>query len=445
MVQGLDARDSNISTSGLYQSLTYHGGLSGGSWLLSSIIGNNYPTISYLKENLWKEAFRDSLLDPEYLLASAAYTEITEDVLAKELAGFDTTLVDPYGRLLSYQLFDGESGSVSTTFSSVTANSNFTSHVGPFPIITAIGAKTWLGECVPGPNGTIYEITPYDFGSWDHDISAFTSTKYLGTTLQNGKPVGSCTTNYDNLGYVLGTSSNLFNNLCVSASIPVNSTIADLDKTIVGLLEQVHNLTTSDLYATYRNPFYDYTSSTSIPNSANNISAQPNLSLVDGGETLQNNPIFPFLQPSRNISALIVNDNSADTSLNYPNGSEILTTYVQSFNQNLTRMPFIPSVETFLSKGLNTRAVFFGCNDTEKVTIIWLPNHNFTTDSGTSTFQLAYSEDQTDAMIANGVAVASQGGNEGWGVCLGCAIMMKSGNILPTACEKCFEQYCYVE
>jgi lysophospholipase len=167
------------------------------------------------------------------------------------------------------------------------------------------------------------------------------------------------------------------------------------------------------------------------------------LSLVDGGEALQNNPIFPFLQPARNISVIIVNDNSADTSNNFPNGSEILTTYVQSFNHNLTRMPFIPPVETFVSEGLNQRATFFGCNDTSKITIVYLPNYNFTFTSNTATNQYEYPKTETSAMIANGVEIASQGGDASWGTCLGCALMMKTEQALPSECQACFAKYCY--
>jgi Lysophospholipase catalytic domain len=61
-------------------------------------------------------------------------------------------------------------------------------------------------------NATTYEFTPYEFGSWDKDISAFTSTEYLGSFLLNGDPAhdSSCIENFDNLGFVLGTSSTLF-------------------------------------------------------------------------------------------------------------------------------------------------------------------------------------------------------------------------------------------
>ena len=443
VIQGLDSRDSDVSTSGLFQGLTYQAGLSGGGWLLSSFAGNNYPTISYLRDNLWEQAFQDSLLDPEFLLAAVAYVAVVDDIILKRAAGFDTTLVDPYGRLLSYQLLEGIDGGVGTTLSSITALSNFTSHAVPFPIITSLGVKTWLGECLPGPNATTYEFTPYEFGSWDSDVSAFMQTHYLGTSMKNGKPTGFlCTENYDNLGYVLGTSSNLFNQLCLSIPEPANSS-TDLTTTLAQILDYTHEVTFSDEYATYRNPFYDYVSSTATPNSANNITAQEKLSLADGGEALQNNPIFPFLQPARNVSVIIVNDNSADTSNNFPNGSEILTTYVQSFNHNLTRMPFIPAVETFISEGLNQRATFFGCNDTSKVTIVYLPNYNFTFASNTTTDQSEYPQAETAAMIANGVEIASQGGKADWGTCLGCALMMNTGQTLPSDCQACFAEYCY--
>jgi len=178
-------------------------------------------------------------------------------------------------------------------------------------------------------------------------------------------------------------------------------------------------------------------------NPANDIPAQTELHLVDGGEALQNNPIWPFLQPARNVSAIIVNDNSADTSQFFPNGSEILTTYVQSLTAGLTRMPFIPSVETFLSEGLNEHAVFFGCGDTSKVTIIWIPNVNYVFPSNISTEQFIYSEAQTTGVIANGQAVIAQNGTAGWGTCLGCALMEKQGGALPTECTACFSTYCY--
>src|SRR5215472_6618125 len=37
VIQAFDSRDSSVGTSGLYQGLVYQAGLSGGSWLLSSL------------------------------------------------------------------------------------------------------------------------------------------------------------------------------------------------------------------------------------------------------------------------------------------------------------------------------------------------------------------------------------------------------------------------
>ena len=391
VIQGFDARDSNVGTSGIFQGLTYEAGLSGGAWLLSSLAGNNYPTISSLRDSLWETAFQDSLLLPDNLLTGLAYAAVTNDIKAKNAAGFPPTLTDPYGRLLSYQLLKGLDGGVTDRLSGIATLSNFSAYNVPYPIIASLGVKTNEGQCLPGPNATVYELTPYEFGSWSQGVQAFTQTAYLGTALSNGVPTNkACTQNYDNLGYVLGTSSNLFNELC--ASVPSatnlnNSLVADL----AAIVLTAHELATRDEYAVYPNPFYNYAQSSLVE-------SQTDLFLVDGGEALQNNPIFPLLQPARGVDAIIVNDNSADTN-NFPNGSEILTTYVQSLNAGLTKMPFIPSVDTFMGEGLNKRPTFFGCNDSSKVTIVYLPNVNYTFPSNEPTAKVQYEKSETIGML----------------------------------------------
>lgn len=434
VIQGFDARDSNVGTSGVYQGLTYQAGLSGGAWLLSSFAGNNYPTISSLKDNLWKQAFQDSLLDPKYLLAAVAYVEATNDILAKQAAGFPPTLTDPWGRLLSYQLLYGNDGGVATRLSSITGFSNFTSYNVPYPIITGLGVKTFQGQCLPEPNATTYELTPYEFGSWDSGVSAFTPTQYLGTALSNGRPSnGTCIQNYDNLGYILGTSSTVFNEAC--ASVPATNMTSNIFDDLAVIVLAAHALSTRDEYAVYPNPFHNYARSSLI-------TAQTELSLVDGGEARQNNPIFPLLQPARGVGVIIVNDNSADAN-NFPDGSEILQTYVQSQIAGLTKMPYIPPVATFVSEGLNMRPTFFGCNDTSKITVVYLPNVNYTFPSNKPTAKLEYSEAETEGIIDNGIQIASEGGNAMWPTCLGCAMVMKTDNAMPSSCGSCIKTYCY--
>ena len=202
------------------------------------------------------------------------------------------------------------------------------------------------------------------------------------------------------------------------------------------MLEKIHDPTERDLFAVYPNPFYKY------PNSSL-VSAMSELNLVDGSEGGQNIPIWPLIQEARQVDVLIVSDNSADTSDNFPNGTEIYTTFQQAQAANLTRMPFIPSVDTFITEGLNKRATFFGCDDAKAVTIIYLPNNDYTYASNVTTLDLRYKKSQTKAMIANGNRIATQDDDKKWPTCFGCAVMKKSGSRLPSACTACFDKYCY--
>ncbi|KAK5293521.1 Lysophospholipase 1 [Exophiala xenobiotica] len=437
VIQGFDARDSQTGVSGLYQGLTYEAGLSGGGWLLTSIAGNDWPTISELRDTLWEEAFQTSLLVPGNLLAAGpAYAAITADLAAKEAAGFPPTLVDAYGRLLSYQLLEGDDGGVMITTSDFADMSNFTTFNAPYPIITALGVQADQGECTPGPAATQYEIHPYEFGSWDDGVAAFAQTEYIGSSLSGGNPTisGLCIKNYDNAGYVAGTTSNLFNTACAPVP-PTNTTDSSLAGALSAIVNQVHEVTSRDNFAVYPNPFYDYAQSSMV-------ASQEDLYLVDGGEALQNNPIWPFLHRPL-VDVLIVNDNSADTSANYPNGSEIYTTYQRATDEGLARMPVIPDVATFLANGFDTRPTFFGCNDPNVITIVYIPNQQYTYPSGQSTFKLQYTVAETDAMIANGQQIASKGGDPEWPLCLACGIMRKAGGTLPSGCASCYDQYCY--
>ncbi|KAK0906207.1 hypothetical protein LTR02_006078 [Friedmanniomyces endolithicus] len=441
VVQAFDGRDSKFNVSGLYQGLVYEAGLSGGAWFLSSLAGNNWPTVSHLRDNLWAQAFQDSLLLPANLLSSSGLTEyalVTTDITAKEAAGYNVTIVDPWGRLLSYQLLQGYDGGVATRLSGLTSLSNFTSHNVPYPIITTTNVNGTQGQCAPPTNAIIFEFHPYEYGSWDTGVSAFAQTTYMGTNITNGSPTvhGKCTTHYDNLGYVLGTSSDVFFAAC-SVIPPANSTSsAGLGNVLEGLVSKTHEPLFTDLFGLYVNPFYKYRRSSQVQHN-------PLLTLVDGGAAGQNNPIWPFIQPARSVDVLIINDNSADTPDNFPNGTEIQQTYLNAQAAGLHKMPFIPDVSTFVSRGLNKHATFFGCNETGTTFMVWLPNVAYTYPSGQSTAKLEYTVAETDAMIANGNAIATQNGTAGWPFCLGCAVKNRDGGKLPAGCNACFEKYCY--
>lgn len=439
VVQGLDIRDSNVGTSGVYQGLTYESGLSGGSWFLSSLAGNNWPTVTSLKTGLWESAFQDSLLLPSNLLSISSigtYAETTADVAAKQKAGYDVTIVDPYGRLLSAQLLYGSDGGVSDRLSSLTSLSNFTAHNVPYPIITTTSDFPAKGQCYPTLDSPIFEFHPYEYGSWDSGVSAFANTQYMGTNMKGGKPVSSssCTTNYDNLGYIFGTSSDVFNGAC--EQIASSNNTSDLAEVLEAIVTATSKAQINDEFGIYPNPFYQYSRSSMV-------SGDKLLTLSDGGETLQNIPIWPFIQPERNVNVLIASDNSADTTDNFPNGTEIHQTYLRAQATGLKKMPFIPDVSTFVSEGLNKRATFFGCNETGTMFIVYLPNVNYTFPSNEPTAKLEYTKAETDGMIANGVEIATQNGDKQWPFCFACAIKNADGKKLPKGCNACFKKYCY--
>jgi lysophospholipase len=193
-----------------------------------------------------------------------------------------------------------------------------------------------------------------------------------------------------------------------------------------------------DEFAVYPNPFYGYSTSPAVQ-------TETELYLVDGGSSNQNNPIWPFIQPARSgfIDVLIVDDNSADTTDNFPNGTEIYHTYLQAQRVGLTRMPDIPPVSTFVSEGFNKRAVFFGCSDKTKLTIIYLPSVNYTYPSNQPTSKFQYAPNETAGMIANGNLIATQNGDSGWPLCFACGIMHKSSSSLPSGCNACLTKYCW--
>ena len=284
---------------------------------------------------------------------------------------------------------------------------------------------------MPPADGTQYEFHPYESGSWDQGVSAFTPTAFLGTSLRNGNPVkaGQCINNFDNLGYVFGTSSSLFNEACLPSP-------PGLAGELSSFLNKIHSVAFEDEFGVYPNPFFQRPESSAV-------SSEDKLFLVDGGETQQVNPIWPFIQPARNIDVLIVNDNTADTSSNFPNGTQILNTYKQAQAAGLKKMPLIPSADVFIANGFQKRPTFFGCDSLETLTIVYLPNTAYSFASGESTDKLEYSEADTDGMIANGGKVATENGDANWPTCLGCAITKKIGGSLPDACSACFKLYCY--
>lgn len=120
VLNALDGRNSSAvaaGTGGLLQAATYLAGLSGGSWLVTSLVQADFPTIPNLVFgdgaasatgfDGWNAEF--GLLEPSNdALVNAAYVlDVIEEVMGKSAAGFPVTMSDVWARALSRHFANG--------------------------------------------------------------------------------------------------------------------------------------------------------------------------------------------------------------------------------------------------------------------------------------------------------------------------------------------------
>ncbi|KAK9238356.1 lysophospholipase catalytic domain-containing protein [Lipomyces kononenkoae] len=440
---------------GLLQSATYMAGLSGGNWLVTSVVMNNLPTVGELQssENVWQ--LSNSVINPGgWQLVSTAeyYSNIIEDVTSKEDAGFNVSMTDFWGRGLSYQLFNYTNGGPNVTFSDIRNLSSFQDYSMPFPIVVADGRP--YNTKIVSLNSTVYEFTPYEMGSWDPSLYAFAALDYIGTNMTNGRPVGNrtCVMGLDNAGFVMGTSATLFNQFLLQLnSTGIEGVLYDAAQSV---LEDMSSH--EDDIALYEpNPFYGVNPDISY------MYNETALTLVDGGEDNQNIPLTPLIQPVRNVDVIFAIDNSADTDYYWPSGISMTATYDRQFSTqgNGTLFPAVPDINSFVGLNLTARPTWFGCNaanitgengGTTVPLIVYMANHPWSYFSNTSTFQLSYEPDEVAGLITNAYNVATQGNgtvDTEWAKCIGCAIIQRETerrNATPTAeCQACLTKYCW--
>jgi lysophospholipase len=346
-------------------------------------------------------------------------------------------------------MFQYENGGPGVTWSSVSRLPAFADAQIPMPIIVADGRAP--GEILVPLNTTVFEFNPFEFGSFDPTVHGFAPLRYLGTNFSAGKVPANeqCVQGFDQAGYIIGTSSTLFNQIMLQlgkgglpgilrdAVYKVLSLVSDADEDI----------------ATYSpNPFYMFNPDT------NTGATSDSLTLVDGGEDYQNIPLHPLIQPDRNVDVIFAVDSSADTTYFWPNGTSLVSTYQRSVSEtgsaNWTSFPSIPDQNTFVNLGLNQHPTFFGC-DSKNITgsapiIVYIPNFPYVFMSNVSTFDLEYKAPVRNAIIENGYNVATLGNateDSEWPTCVGCAIISRSlernGEELPEACKQCFQKHCW--
>jgi lysophospholipase len=378
-------------------------------------------------------------------------------VSAKEDAGFNASLTDWWGRALSFQLVNATDGGPAYTFSSISEDTDFSNGNAPMPIIVA--DERAPGEQLISATATNLEFNPYEMGSFDPSLYGFVPLKYIGSRFEAGQlPQNeACIAGFDNAGFVMGTSSSLFNQFILNFD-GVSGVPSIVKDAIKGLLQGLSK-DDNDIADYTPNPFFHY-------NNKTNPSAETRrLTLVDGGEDGQNIPLNPLIQPVRAVDVIFAVDSSADTILNHnasaatnwPNGTSLVATYERSLNattQNGTAFPAIPDMNTFVNLGLNNRPTFFGCNASNMTghspLIVYLPNTPYVYQSNTSTYQLQYNNTERNAIIQNGYDMATMGNgtvDKDWPTCVACAVLSRSfdrtGEKVPDACSQCFTKYCW--
>lgn len=457
-LQAFDSREDNSTSSGhlggLLQSSTYLAGLSGGGWLVGSIFLNNFTSITGLlnddKSSVWEfgnSIFEGPAGDGVQLVDSVKYyNEIFDDVTAKSDAGFNCSITDCWGRALSYQLIGAEDGGPAYTWSSIALEDKFVSGDTPMPLLVADGRAP--DTQLVGGNATVFEFNPWEFGTFDPTTYGFAPLEYLGSEFSNGALPSDkkCVRGFDNAGYIMGTSSSLFNSFLLNID---GQDIPDLAKQFVKKILKAFGETQNDIADYSPNPFYGF------QNSTNENAKSKRLTLVDGGEDLQNIPLHPLIQPDRHVDVIFAVDSSADTS-NWPNGTSLVATYERSLTDlsNGTSFPAVPGQNTFVNLGLNTRPTFFGCNSSNTSSptplVVYIPNFPYVFLSNVSTFDRKYEDSLRDAIVQNGYESATMGNataDAQWPTCVGCAIISRSlertKTSVPDVCQQCFKDHCW--
>ncbi|KAI1851237.1 hypothetical protein JX266_003312 [Neoarthrinium moseri] len=477
VLQAFNDHTRGGGVSGIVNSSLYISGLSGGSWLVGTWALNGFPSIESLTTFWNLTSDPDSALLSQFspgLLTVKTHLQWpfitfhgsndwgtcypTQCEASQKLGsllsnGLNGTIsyADVWSRLMARQYLRNLPGGV--TWSSVSKSDTFKGAEVPFPIIVSTGRTAADQDELYPYDETIYEMTPFEFGSWDPvTTGAFAPMSELGTSYSQGVPEdGTCVQGFDNAAFILGTSS-----LAVAGFLikDLNLSVAESTSNIPNPFCGFGNGVQADC-ATYGNALY----------------------LEDGGLDDQNIPLVPLLQPSRELDAIIAVDNSDDSGnaynikcgYNWPLAVSLNSTlaYARSTKGQAQKIAFPGSMPTQEQVRINPTYVytptFFGCNASDSTLpgaippiIIYLPNAPYTSFSNASTAStLDYEYGSVlQELLENGNALASTGipetlatGLPTWGACLACAIAERSRlrNDLPRAksCEACFDAYCW--
>ncbi|KAJ7657057.1 FabD/lysophospholipase-like protein [Mycena rosella] len=474
--QSFDSRYSKsvaAKTGGLSQATTYVAGLSGGCEAIMTLAINDFVDVQTLVTG---GAFNNSAVP------KSAY----ELLQLKAKAGFNLSIADVTG---TAEIFYAAKGVIGPTFSGLFSSAAYTNGSVPLPFLIMAegvpeglpGSASYDGILFPinnATNQTIYEISPIEFGSWQGRAQAFTPTSLLGTPLKAGVPVNEseCVTGWDSSAWVLGAAVaaqadwvvivDTNNTLGIFSraesrrkraelAYPPNETelIAEsqvkelgafITGVLPGILSLLGNATIQKVgYGLVTNPFLGYDKSEA------GLQEQATLVLVDAGESGQETPIWPLIQPvsSSPISSFVVDCVKSG----WMNGTNLINTAAMAIANNVP-FPKLPDVNTFLINNYTlapsatlTFPNLTGCNEPEVQLLLYVADAPYSHSPNLSN-STGPSEAQIQLLLQNTLDLVSQS-NTTWAQCIACGFILRSlerlGQAIPDQCKLCFERHCW--
>lgn len=425
------------------------------------------------------------------------YRDLNIEVRAKRLTGYPTSLTDYWGRALARKVFPSLNKNTDATLSSIRNLPSFKNHSQPFPIVSSVEKAPGIDE--NSVHSHVYEFNPFEFGSWDSYLNCFADTMYLGTPLFNGSSLLKaasdnatiCVMGYDNLGFITGTSSSIFNtlfeyvfNMILRMELESSQLLSRILK-MFGITNALLSRARPE-YAVYSpNPFYRMKNS----KTGRSVTRNKKLYLADGGDDGQNIPLNPFLVRGREVDIIFAVDIGSELD-NFPNGTSLQRTAERYHTPTSARetpvfvknsktksiFPQVPTPKEFMERSMSHSPVFLGCDldhdfpELEDIPlgeeqfgdsllqiwesytppiIIYTANHNYSYPLNTSTFRTDYKHHEVHQMVTNGYNVATAANNSDYTTCVGCAIVKRSIDrgasdaVLTPFCNMCLNRYCY--
>lgn len=447
---------------GILDATTYIAGLSGGNWLVGTLSLNNWPEVEHIarRKNFWQleiPLYEIGTASEYFTTSYIAWKQWISEITNKAAQGFKISFIDIWGRALSTRfLSDDPHNGIQTTWSDIRDQESFINADMPLPLSISVGKYKISDDTqyIAISDSTVYESTPFEFGSWDSLHRTLVDIKYLGSRLVNGAPQdnNSCFNGFDNAGFIMGSSSNIFDMGfgAFKDSFQKHTVIYQMFKSALSYISEKK----IDDALFYPNPFYKTQNE-----NFQDFAESSTLRVVDGGQDLENIPIVPLAIPERKVDTLFLFDNSADTTDMWPDGGSLSMTYKRQFTENGQNFAFppVPSNDEIIESGLNKRPFFLGC-DSKSLTnltsipplIVYVPNSYYSFKSNFTTMRMVYTNDMKENIIKNGFEVASRGNltlDNSYRDCVGCAIIRREQERLgiqqSDTCKKCFVDYCW--